>query len=213
MAEPAWAERADTPDDKGLVRDSETVGFGTRQFGAWMTAEQRRIYSLCQRFLQDRDEADSATQDVFLKAYQALSRGAGAELDDPARWLTRIAVNTCLDRLRSRKWQFWRRRPSPEDERTILTMAASRAPEAEDRYFAGQIGDRLRSALTRLSPRQRAVFTLRHFEDLSLEEIGDILGLDVGTVKAHMFRAIAKLRKDLRDLYFPPAARAERTRE
>jgi RNA polymerase sigma-70 factor (ECF subfamily) len=192
MAEPLWPRSVLTPEcsEPGLVRD----------FGPWMIAEQRRIYSLCQRFLQDRDEADSATQDVFLKAFQALKRG-GMELDDPARWLTRIAVNTCLDRLRSRKWQFWRRRPSSEDEQTILTMAASTSPEAEDRYFAGQIGERLSVALERLSPRQRAVFTLRHFEDLSLEEIGDMLGLDVGTVKAHMFRALAKLREDLRDLY------------
>ena len=60
---------------------------------------------------------------------------------------------------------------------------------------------RLNKALGRLSPRQRMVFSLRHFEDLSLEEIGDILGLDVGTVKAHMFRAISKLRVDLKDLY------------
>jgi len=190
MAEPLEAERADSA-QQGLTRD----------FGRWMTAEQRRIYSLCQHFLQDRDEADSATQDVFLKAYQALTRGAGEELDDPARWLTRIAVNTCLDRLRSKKWQFWRRRPSHEDERTILSMAASKSPEAEDHYFAGEIGRRLNLALNRLSPRQRAVFALRHFEDLSLEEIGDMLGLDVGTVKAHMFRALSKLREDLRDLY------------
>jgi len=170
-------------------------------FAAWMTSEQRRVYSLCQRFLQDRDEADSATQDAFLKAYQALKRENAQELEDPSRWITRIAVNTCLDRLRSRKWQFWRRRPSPEDEQTILAMAASRAPEAEQRYFAGQIGTRLTAALERLSPRQRAVFTLRHYENLSLEEIGAILDLDVGTVKAHMFRAISKLREDLRDLY------------
>jgi RNA polymerase sigma-70 factor (ECF subfamily) len=187
MAEPLLAEQAES----GLLRD----------FGAWMASEQRRVYSLCQRFLQDRDEADSATQDVFLKAYQALKKEDAKELDDPSRWVMRIAVNTCLDRLRSRKWQFWRRRPSPEDEQMILAMAASPSPEAEDRYFAGEIGMRLNRALGRLSPRQRMVFSLRHFEDLSLEEIGDILGLDVGTVKAHMFRAISKLRVDLRDLY------------
>jgi RNA polymerase sigma-70 factor (ECF subfamily) len=172
-----------------------------RDFGAWMASEQRRVYALCQRFLQDRDEADSATQDVFLKAYQALKREDAKDLDDPARWVTRIAVNTCLDRLRSRKWQFWRKRPSSEDEQTILAMAASTAPEAEDYYFAGEIGMRLSAALEKLSPRQRAVFTLRHFEEMSLEEIGTLLGLDVGTVKAHMFRAVAKLRIDLRDLY------------
>ncbi len=82
--------------DQGVLQD----------FGSWMTSEQRRVYALCQRLLQDRDEADSATQDVFLKAYQALSKPGAAEIDDPARWLTRIAVNACMDRLRSRKWQF-----------------------------------------------------------------------------------------------------------
>ena len=55
--------------------------------------------------------------------------------------------------------------------------------------------------MERLSTRQRAVFTLRHYEDMSLEEIGQILGLEVGTVKAHMFRAVGKLREELRDLY------------
>ena len=182
-----------------LAEQTELVPL--RDFGAWMTAEQRRIYGLCQRFLQDRDEADSATQDVFLKAFQALSKEDAKVLDDPGRWLTRIAVNTCLDRLRSRKWQFWRRRPSSEDEAAILSMAASPKPEAEDQCFAQEIGARLNAALDKLSVRQRTVFTLRHYEDMSLEEIGSLLGLDVGTVKAHMFRAVTKLRVELRDLY------------
>jgi len=171
-----------------------------RDFGSWMLAEQKRIFLLCQRMLQDREDADSATQDTFLKAYQSLARGT-SEVDDPAKWITRIAVNTCLDRLRSRKWQFWRRRPPPEDEGLILGMAPERRPNAEDRIFADEIQQRLGAALDRLSARQRAVFTLRHFEDRSLEEIADILKLDVGTVKAHMFRATGKLREELKDLY------------
>ena len=67
--------------------------------------------------------------------------------------------------------------------------------------FAAQISARLEMALGRLSARQRAVFTLRHYEGRSLEEIATLLGLDVGTVKAHMFRAVSKLREELRDLY------------
>ena len=177
--------------DNGILQD----------FGAWMTSEQRRVYALCQRLLQDRDEADSATQDVFLKAYQALSKQNAPEIDDPARWLTRIAVNACMDRLRSRKWQLWRRRPSPEDEQAILLRTKSISPEAEQKYFADQVSRRLRVSLGRLAGRQRAVFTLRHFEGMSLEEIGSHLDLDVGTVKVHMFRAVAKLREELRDLY------------
>ena len=170
-----------------------------------MTAEQRRVNALCRRMLQDPDEADSATQDVFLKAYQAMLRAESVEdgkaLDDPGRWVMKIAVNTCLDRLRSKKWQLWRRRPAAADEAMILSMTASKSPGSEDRYFAGQIEIRLQAALVGLSGRQRAVFTLRHYEEMSLEEIGQVLGLDVGTVKAHMFRAVTKLRVELRDLY------------
>jgi RNA polymerase sigma-70 factor (ECF subfamily) len=196
MAGPALAARTET----GQVRDLSA------DFTAWMASEQRRVYGLCHRLLRDSDEADSATQDVFLKAYTALCKEAlrkedARALDDPARWLTRIAVNTCLDRLRSKRWRFWRRRPSQQDEEMILRLASSVRPEAEDRYFAGQIRMRLETALEKLSPRQRATFTLRHYDDLSLEEIGNLLDLDIGTVKAHMHRAVVKLRHELRDLY------------
>ena len=177
-----------------------SAGALLREFGSWMLAEQKRVFLLCQRMLGDTEDADSATQDAFLKAYLALTRGE-AGVDDPTRWITRIAVNTCLDRLRSRKWQFWRKRPAATDESVILEMTAEPSPGADDQVFAREIKLRLAEALGRLSDRQRAVFTLRHFEDYSLEEIADTLGLDVGTVKAHMFRAVSKLRGELRDLY------------
>lgn len=172
-----------------------------RDFGAWMHAEQKRVFLLCYRLLRERDEADTATQEVFLKVYRALSRPGAGDIEDPARWLTRITVNTCLDRLRSRRWQFWRRRPHQEDEAAILALAASSAPSAEDEVFAGEITERLSEALGKLSLRQRSVFVLKHYEDRSLEEIAAILKLETGTVKAHMARAVARLRLELRDLY------------
>jgi len=178
----------------------------TREFGAWMTSEQKRVFLLCRRMLNDTEEADSATQDTFLKAWQALKRPESKELDDPGKWLTRIAVNTCLDRLRSRRWQFWRKRPKPDDEETILSFASSADPNAEDQIFARQIAERIGQALTRLSLRQRAAFALRHYEDRSLAEIAEILDLDVGTVKVHLFRATEKLREELHDLYFQDRA-------
>jgi RNA polymerase sigma-70 factor (ECF subfamily) len=174
----------------------------TRDFGSWVTSEQKRVFLLCRRMLQDAEDADSATQDTFLKAWQALNRPESKELDDPGKWLTRIAVNTCLDRLRSRRWQFWRKRPSSEDETAILALARAKYPNAEDEVFANQIGERLERALTKLSLRQRAAFTLRHYEDRSLAEIAEVLDLDIGTVKVHLFRALQKLREELHDLYF-----------
>ena len=193
----------------GLVADSAPIVVArlpsvlstAHGFDTWMAAEQRRVWSICQRMLGSQDEADSAVQDAFLKAYQALQKSDAAVLDDPSRWIARIAVNTCLDRLRSRKWQFWRKRPGVEEETWLLETTSSPRPEAEDQCFAREIRARLELALNRLSPRQRAVFTLRHFEGLSLEEISGVLSLDVGTVKAHMFRAVSKLREELRDFY------------
>jgi RNA polymerase sigma-70 factor (ECF subfamily) len=173
----------------------------TAEFSTWMSSEQRRIYGLCQHLLQDRDEADSATQDVFLKAHRALQKPGVEDPIEPAKWLTRIAVNTCLDRLRSRRWQFWRRRTPADEAQEILDQTVSRAPGADDTYFAEQIRQRLAVALNRLSERQRAVFTLRHYDNYSMEEIASLLDLDCGTVKAHMHRAVTKLRVELRDLY------------
>jgi RNA polymerase sigma-70 factor (ECF subfamily) len=179
------------------------VGADIRNFGTWMASEQRRIFLLCRRLLQDPDEADSATQDVFLKAYRALSKSSGSpgELDNPGKWVTRIAVNTCLDRLRSKSWKIWQRRPPPEDEEVILQMVSGGAPDAERLVFSKQIQQRLEVALGKLSDRQRAVFSLRHYDAMPLEDIAEVLKLDVGTVKAHLFRALTKMREELKDLY------------
>lgn len=179
------------------------VGAELRDFSSWMVSEQRRVFLLCRRLLQDPDEADSATQDVFLKAYKALrkSKGEANDLDNPSKWVTRIAVNTCLDRLRSKAWKVWQRRPQAEDEEVILQMTPDREPDAESRLFAKEIQRRLEMALRKLSDRQRAVFSLRHYDAMPLEDIAYVLKLDVGTVKAHLFRAITKMREELRDLY------------
>ena len=192
----------------GLVARLE-VQTHLRDFGSWMAAEQRRVFLLCYRMLQDADEADSATQDTFLKAFNALNRSDAPNLVDPGKWVTRIAVNTCLDLLRSRAWKIWKKRPKPEDEEIILSLAASTDPTAEDKVFAGEIGRRLQAALDELSPRQRAVFLLKHYEDRRLEEIAEILELDLGTVKAHMARALKKLRGLLHDLYYDSRAGAQ----
>ena len=189
----------------GHLPTSVHVGIELSDFGSWMASEQKRIYLLCRRMLQDPDEADSATQDVFLKAYKALNKSpeAAEELDNPGKWVTRIAVNTCLDRLRSKAWKLWGKRPAAKDEQLILDLTANTSPDAERQVFSSQIALRLETALRKLSDRQRAVFMLRHYDALSLDEIAGILKLDPGTVKAHLFRAIGKLREELKDLYLP----------
>jgi len=184
-----------------MATEGVRAGLSPEDFDGWMMAEQKRVFLLCLRLLRNPEDADTAAQDAFFKAYRAIERGDTETLQDPARWVTRIAVNTCLDLLRSRRWQFWRQRPSQEDEWTILGLARSASPTPERETLSREIGKRLAQALNRLSDRQRAVFVLRHYEDKSLEEIAVLLGLDVGTIKAHMSRALGKLRLELKDLY------------
>jgi RNA polymerase sigma-70 factor (ECF subfamily) len=170
-------------------------------FDAWMVREQHRIYLLCLRLLRDADDADTATQDTFLRAHVALRRGEAGLIRSPEQWLTRIAVNQCLDRMRSRTWKFWRRRVPEDDERAVLELARADSLAPDRAILAREIAARITRSVRRMSPRQQAVFLLRHEEDKSLEEIGGLLGLDIGTVKAHLSRALIRLRRDLSDLY------------
>ena len=188
----------------GLALASELMAASVApplDFDTWMRGEQRRVFLLCVRILRDADEADMAAQDSFLKAYRYFSGGAEVPVGDLGKWITRVAVNTCLDRLRSRSWKFWRRRPPAEAESAALMLVADQGPSAEDRARARDIQRRLSEALDKLSPRQRAIFVLKHYEDRKLDEISQTLGLEVGTVKAHMARAVARLRTELADLY------------
>jgi RNA polymerase sigma-70 factor, ECF subfamily len=170
-------------------------------FEKWMAEEQERIFLLCMRLLRNRDEADSATQDVFVEAYKALEKHGRDSIQEPPKWLTRVAFNTCYDLMRSKRWRFWQRHSRETAGDDLLRMIPSADPNQEDNTAAQEIRQRLNTALERLSVRQRMVFIFRHEEQLSFEEIAGIMGLDAGTTKAHMARAIKKLREELRDLY------------
>jgi len=187
-------------DRKPLLEARE--GLGAREaaaFADFVAAHQRRVFGLALRLLGDPEEAASATQDCFLRAFGALPR-CPADAAAQQRWLGRLAVNLCLDRLRSRKWRWWRRRLGLESSEVAAAPSPLRSPERQllDRELAGKLA----RALDRLSPRQRAVFVLRHYEGLSLEEIAEQLSLNTGTVKAHLARALGSLRRELRDFYY-----------
>jgi RNA polymerase sigma-70 factor (ECF subfamily) len=86
-----------------LAGEASGIEASPAGFDDWMRAEQRRVYGLCYRLLGERDEADTAAQEVFLKAYRALWVEGRGRPEEPAAWLTRVTVNLCLDRLRSRR--------------------------------------------------------------------------------------------------------------
>jgi RNA polymerase sigma-70 factor, ECF subfamily len=184
------------PMDEDFKADSAAI-----DFESLMMREQRRIYLLCLRLLRNSDEAGSAAQDTFVKAFRTLQRSDGRGIREPSAWLTRVAVNVCIDQINSARWMFWKRRISGDDEQTLLELMPAAGMNQEEALIRREKLKKLNQALCKLSSRQRLVFVMRHDEGRSLNEIAEVLGLDEGTVKAHMARAVRKLREELRDLY------------
>ena len=150
---------------------------------------QNRIYNLCRYMLQDRDDSQDAAQEVFLKA---CSRAKDFRADSALySWLYRIAVNTCLD---------YKKKAFPEqlEDEALLESVATSEPSPEQRYQSKEIGHALQSALQKLPEHLRAAIVLKEIEELSYEEIAEVLQISLGTVKSRISRAREELRQILR---------------
>ncbi|MEO8430071.1 MAG: sigma-70 family RNA polymerase sigma factor [Acidobacteriota bacterium] len=185
-------------DEARLIR--EVRSGNADAFEYFVRKYQRRITRVAYRLLRDAGEADCAAQESFLRAYQNL--GDFREGSTFETWLTRICINWCKDRLKRRRLVFYFHQAPPEREEEgpgPRDTAVSDDPSPERRAVSREIRERLRGAMESLSPRQRSVFVLKHFEELSIPEIADLMGLDSGTVKSHLFRAAHKIRERLGD--------------
>ncbi len=151
-----------------------------------------RVVRLCRLLLADAHEAEEVGQEVFLKLHQARQRGAPPLASGP--WLTTVAVNACHDRRRSGWWRWWRERGESLDDRSPSSTGTP-----EDAAVGGETRRRIWRGLQRLSRRQREVFVLRQVEGWSTAEVAEMLGLSVGSVKQHLFRAVRELRVALGD--------------
>jgi RNA polymerase sigma-70 factor (ECF subfamily) len=177
------------------------AGEGDR-FEYFVRTYQKRIFRLAYTLLRNPVDADGATQDVFVKAYRGLPEFKGESAFET--WLTRIAINTVRDLVRRRKPVVSFSELHGQDDEdgaeipSHLDPADGTSPERD--LMARDIRRRLAAALESLSPRQRAVFVMKHYEERSIAEIGAATGLDEGTIKSHLFRAARKLRQRLEDL-------------
>jgi RNA polymerase sigma-70 factor, ECF subfamily len=168
----------------------------TELFEYFVRQYQKKITRIAYRFLRDTGEADCAAQESFLRAYQNL--GAFREGSTFETWLTRICINWCKDRLKRRRLVlYFHQGPGRDDEDSdgLQEVAAHPGPSPERRAAGREIRERLRDAIEALSPRQRSIFVMKHFEEMSIPEIADLTGLDSGTVKSHLFRAAHKIRE------------------
>ncbi len=167
------------------VQDGETDAFRSL-----VDRHAHRIFQLAYRITGNGADADDVVQETFLRAYKALG-----QFDFRARfstWLHRIASNCAIDLIRRR---------APENE---LDQAADQEPRPEpgpERLaMSSEIADRVSTSLQQLSARERSAFVLRHFEGMSIREIGEALELKDSATKHTIFRAVHKLRDSLAPL-------------
>jgi RNA polymerase sigma factor (sigma-70 family) len=167
----------------GLVTSGDDAP--ERAFEKFVTADVRRLFGLALSILDDRGEAEDAVQETLLKAWRAwdsLSR-----MDRQAAWLTRVCVNHCISR---RRMLRSRGLPMPG----LLDRAGASPSGGSD---AERID--MDRAYRRLSSKQRAAIALNYHHGYSVDECAVFMGCRPGTVRTHLERGLATLRKELKD--------------
>src|SRR5713226_1237543 len=190
-------------DERCIVAEAQT---GNRAaFEELVRRYDRDVLRLALNFMKRPEDARDVYQEAFLKVYRNLHRFRFE--CSFYTWLYRIVTNVCLDHVR-------RRNSRPEDQAPEAAAEPDGTPADffdrqrsaafaadPERYLMGkEIGRRIDSALERLTPRERTVFEMKHYQGLKLRAIGEVLGTTEETVKNSLFRATRKLRAQLEGL-------------
>jgi len=151
---------------------------------------RRPVYQICYRFMGNHEDASDLSQEVFLRAFRGLKNFKGGST--LGTWLHRIAVNTCLNRLALKT-----PRTEPIDDAQHVD---TRTESASDRLLRDERAAKVRAAVARLPKKQRAALILRTYQELSHQEVAEVLGTSVGAAKANVFHALQNLKKLLGDV-------------
>jgi len=154
---------------------------------------QPRVFRFLLATLRDRDAAETLTQETFLRAWSA--RVSFREDCSLATWLIRIALNLARDHTRTGRFRFWKRvSASAVDVADVAASVPAHDRSAEAQLIAQQQVAGIWATVAGLSARQRSIFLLRFLEEMEIPEIATVTGLPLGTVKSHLYRALAVIR-------------------
>jgi len=153
-----------------------------------------RIYRICLLYADSTDDAKDILQETFLRAYKSVHKFRGES--SFTTWLTRIAINICLNMRRDR------RAAEPIEDADRLDSATLGLPDSiegnpEEALKVRELRERVMTLVERLPPRERMAFVLKHFEHLKIREISVIMKISEGTVKSFLHRAVVTLREGL----------------
>lgn len=164
-------------------------------FETLVVTYEKGIYNLAFRLVGDREDAMDITQEVFLKAYQALSRFRGDSRF--STWIYRVCVNASLDHLRKKQKQPPHSLDEPLylKESSVTREVADESENVEDSVETKFMSSDVLAILKEIDPAHRAIILLCDVRGYSYQEIADILGLSMGTVKSRLHRARNMVRR------------------
>ena len=167
-----------------------------QEFTCVVERHRPQIFRFLLASTRDVDLAETLTQECFLKAHRNWGSFRGES--SAMTWLMRIAINLQKDHWRNRRMQFWRQtRTNSVDLDEASEWLPSGERSAEQKLLAKEQVKRVWQSVKGLSERQRTVFLLRFVEEQELSEIALATGLSEGTVKAHLSRALGRVRAEL----------------
>jgi RNA polymerase sigma-70 factor (ECF subfamily) len=198
LSEPSRPTRAD---DELLVRQAQQGS--TSAFEELVRHYDRVVLRLALNITGSYEDAQDIYQEAFLRAYRNLARFRFE--CSFYTWIYRIATNLCLDHLRQKQLRnrdMITERFSEPEEDSILDRVPDHRPSTspERAALSRELRDRIRMALGRLSPRERVVFELKHYQGLKLQTVATMLNTTENTIKNTLFRATHKLRVELAEL-------------
>ena len=152
-----------------------------------------RLYNLAYDLTGNRHDAEDLSQDVFIKVFNSLHKYRGESKF--SSWLYRITVNTWINMRKSKHYKAQKMTEELQEEHLLMNTNSNANPEKDTE--SNLIQNSIQSALSGLSPREKSIFVLRHYNDLKIADISKSLGISVGSVKTLLFRAIKKMQKNL----------------
>lgn len=163
------------------IKNTETRNYG---FNMLVRTYQQRVYWHVRKMVIDHDDADDLTQEVFIKIHRYIDNFR--EDSQLFTWIYRIATNECLTFLQKKKRRFFL--PIGDVEGELTAKIDSSADISGD-----EIQKKLQKALLKLPDKQRIVFNMKYFEDLSYEQMSEITTTSVGALKASYHHAVKKI--------------------
>jgi len=186
------------------VRDDESElverarGGDREAAAALLERHELAVWRVCRHLLPPGEDVEAAVQETLTRALAKLRHYSGS--GSFGGWLTAIAVNYCRDRLRRRRLVPFRPlEVDAEDESNPLAVLPAPEPDPERAAMGRQAMARVHAEVARLPRRQREAFVLRFFAGLELASIAAALGVDVGSVKTHLHRAVRRVRERVQE--------------